>query len=347
VVTTIGQVESILKNLNQEGVHNINSGLYGYQKGGIALGDKHSPDWTRQIGSAKAFENTFKDLASMGIDLSLSQDYARMNNEQMLLTGNASRHLNGWYSRLTLMNSTGPVNVIFFARPEKVVEWMITNYFTTRYLDSLSYTYEGVSELLYSDYSNGELDKNQVKDMYIEAIQAISAYTKINAKNPNQYFWHLVDRYLQAPMYNSQYLIETDTVPFLQLVVNGSMEVYATYANFSFYTQSDMLRMIDYNTFPSFMLTNDPSFNLISTNSSNYYSTEYTLYHDLILEMYSYMNDVFKYVQGSAWINREVVAPGVIINTYANGVKVIINYTEDTYNGLGQTVDPLDYLVLN
>ena len=347
VVTTIGQVEDILKELNQDGVHSINSGLYGYQKGGVTLGNKSSPDWSRSIGTASAFESTFKELASMDIDVSLALDYARINNEQMPLTGNASRHLNGWYSRLILMNNSGPVDVIFYARPDRIVDWMITNYFTTRYLDALSYSYDGVSSLLYSDYSGGEIDKNEAKDMYIEAFYAISEFTKINATNPNQYLWDSVNRYLQAPMYNSQYLIETDTVPFLQLVLNGSMEVYATYANFSFYTQSDILRMIDYNTFPSFMLTNDPSFYLVSTNSSNFYSTEYSLYREMILNIYQYMNEVFSEIGGSPWINREVVAPGVIVNTYQNGVKVVINYTESSHSYFGQTVNALDYLVLN
>ena len=74
-------------------------------------------------------------------------------------------------------------------------------------------------------------------------------------------------------MFTSQYLIQTDTVPFLQIVLSGSMEVYATYANFSFYTETDILRMIDYNVYPSFILTHDPSYELISTNSSNFYST--------------------------------------------------------------------------
>jgi hypothetical protein len=148
-------------------------------------------------------------------------------------------------------------------------------------------------------------------------------------------------------MYNSQFLVQTDTIPFLQLIINQTMEVYATYANFSFYTRSDMLRMIDYNTYPSFVLTNDPSFNLISTNSSNYYSTEYSLYKDLIIQMYNYMNDAFTPIMGSEWINRSVLAPGIILNTYDNGTRIVINYTEQLYTYLGQTVDPLDYLVLN
>lgn len=347
VVTRINEVESILKELHQEGIQGINSGLYGYQSGGITLGDKHSPDWIRSIGSARAFESTFRELKELDIDVSLAMDYARINDEQMTLTSRASKHLNGWYSRLALMNNSGPVDIIFYARPTKVMEWMVKNYFSTRHLEALSYTYEGVSELLYSDYSRGEIDKYEVIDMYTSALSQIGQFTKINALTPNQYLWSMVDRFLQAPMYNSQFLVQTDTIPFLQMIIHGTMEIYATYANFSFYTIPDMLRMIDYNTYPSFVLTNDPSFNLISTNSSNYYSTEYSLYKDLIIDMYQFMNGAFSPVMGATWINRTVLAPGIILNTYDNGKHILINYTEEAYTHLGQTVDSLDYLVLN
>jgi hypothetical protein len=347
VTTNIHQVEDILKSLQQEGVESINSGLYGYQKGGITLGDKHQPDWLNRIGTAKEFEETFKSLKALGIDTSLALDYARINEEQMTLTGRASRHLNGWYSRLILMNDTGPVDVIFFARPSMVREWMVKNFFSTYHLGALSYTYEGVSSMLYSDYSGRDTDKIEVAAMYHDTLSRISEFAKINAVQPNQYLWSAVDRFLQTPMFNSQHLIETDTVPFLQLVLADSMELYATYSNFSFYTRSDMLRMLDYHTYPSFMLTNDPSFELISTNSSHFYSTEYSLYRDLIIDMYAYMNDAYKYIVGSSWTDRAVLAPGVILNTYENGVSLLINYTEDTYTYLGQTVEPLDYLVLN
>ncbi|TNF06774.1 MAG: hypothetical protein EP317_06000 [Bacillota bacterium] len=224
---------------------------------------------------------------------------------------------------------------------------MVKNFFSTYHLNALSYTYEGVSSLLYSDYSRGETDKDEVIDMYFDTLSRISEFTKINAVNPNQYLWANVDRFLQAPMFNSQHLIETDTIPFLQLVLSESMEIYATYSNFSFYTRSDMLRMLDYHTYPSFMLTNDPSFELISTNSSHFYSTEYSLYQDLIVDMYTYMNGAYQYIIGSPWTDRQVIAPGVILNTYGNGVSLLINYTDDSYTYLGQTVDALDYLVLN
>jgi hypothetical protein len=347
VVTTIDQVKEILTQLHGDGIQNINSGLYGYQKGGITLGDKDRPDWIGAIGSRRNFENVIGDLNDLGIDVSLALDYVTIYEEQMSLLGNAAKHLNGWYTREHMFREVGPVEDMYFARPTLVASWMKSHEKRVRSLGMQSMTYAGMTNQLYGDYGRSLIDIQGVIDLYQNTLNTIGESYAINAVNPNQYLWAYVSRYLQSPMFTSQYLIQTDTVPFLQIVLSGSMEVYATYANFSFYTETDILRMIDYNVYPSFILTHDPSYELISTNSSNFYSTEFNLYEDLIHHIYRRMNGAYESVLGSQWIDRMVVSPGVIVNRYANGVEIVINYTNDiqTYNG--RSISPLNYRVLD
>ena len=347
VVTTIDQVKDILTELHANGVNNINSGVYGYQRGGITLGDKDNPNWSRSIGSKRAFEDVIKDLAELEIDLSLALNYSTIYEEQMSLLGNAAKHYNGWYIREHIVGEVGPVSETYFARPSLVASWIKSHEKAVRDLNLMSFTYEGITNLLYSDYGRDELSIQEVMALYSDALAMIDEDYMINGLTPNFYLWPFIDRYLQAPMFTSQYLIQTDTVPFLQLVLQGSMEVYASYANFSFYTAGDVLRMIDYNVFPSFMLTHDPSYELVSTNSSNFYSTEYILYQDMIYEIYSTMNDAYEKVLNASWIDREVFAPGVIVNTYDNGVRIVINYTDELIDYDGHSVTALNYRVLD
>ncbi|HOI85961.1 MAG TPA: DUF5696 domain-containing protein [Acholeplasmataceae bacterium] len=347
VVTTIDQVKDILTTLTDQGVFSINSGLYGYQKGGITLGDKDAPRFSRAIGTKREFDRVITDLNEQGIDVSLALDYATIYEQQMSLIGNATKHANGWYIREYLRNEVGPVNERYFARPSVIASWIISHEKATRSLGATSYTYEGFTELLYSDYNKKGATITEAIDMYQTSLQKIKTNYKVNGVRPNQYLWPYIDRYLQAPMFTSQYLIETDTVPFLQLVLQGAMEVYATYANFSFYTDADVLRMIDYNVYPSFMLTHDPAYELISTNSSNFYSTEFSLYQDRIVSIYDEMNRAYINVLNANWIDRQVYLPGVIVNTYSNGVKIVINYTDSLISYQGNSVTAQSFRVLD
>jgi len=347
VVTTIDQVEDILTTLNRNGVYNINSGLYGFQRGGITLGKKSAPNWTSAIGTYRDFNRVFENMNEMGIDLSLAQNYSVINEEQMTLIGNAAKHLNGWYIRENLRNTNAPVVTNYFAKPTKSVAWLNAHIKAVAGLDAQSITIEGMSSLLYGDYGNNPVTASEAMYLFKETFDKVSNTQKINATNPNMYLWGSVDRFLQAPMFTSQFLIQTDTVPFLQLILNGTMEVYAPYSNFSFYTNLDILRMIDYNVYPSFVLTNDSSYPLMSTNSSYFYSTEFVLYEELIKETYATINNALKEFIHEDWIDRIVLAPGVIKNVYSNDKVLIVNYTDQTYDYFGNFVPPVSYRLVD
>jgi hypothetical protein len=347
VTTTIDQVKDILTKLQEDGISNINSGLYGYQKGGITLGDKDRPDFVNRIGTKREFDAIITDLGELGIDVSLALDYVTIYKEQMSLIGNAAKHANGWYIREYLRNEVGPVNEKYFARPSLVAEWILSNERAISSLGVSSFTYEGFTDMLYSDYGKNGVSITEAMALYQDSLSQVHDEYKVNAVRPNHYLWVYIDRYLQAPMFTSQHLVETDTVPFLQLVLHNTMEVYAVYSNFSFYTTQDILRMIDYNVYPSFILTHDPAYELISTNSSNFYSTEFVLYEELIHDMYDTMNQAYEEVLGASWIDREVVMPGVIVNTYDNGVRIVINYTDELITFETYTVTASSYRVLD
>lgn len=347
VVTNTEQVEDILTDLYQNDVNNINAGLYGYQSGGVTLGRKSRPNWNGAIGSKGAFEDLVEAMNLLGIDVSLAQDYTTIYEEQMGLIGNATKHISGWYIALIDFYAIDFADVSYFATPGKMTEWVASNAKAINDMGFNSMTFDGISRRLYSNYGRDITTVTDAIKMYQEAFDKISDTYKVNMVTPNQYLWRVTNRYLQAPLFNSQFLVETDTVPFLQIVLNHQLEVYSTYVNFSFYTQADILRMIDYNTFPSFVLTNDPSYELVNTKSNEFYSTEYQLYKEMIQSVYNKINSALGEVYMTDWIDRQVLAPGVILNMYENGTKIVINYTESVYEYEGQTVGSENFRVFN
>ena len=143
------------------------------------------------------------------------------------------------------------------------------------------------------------------------------------------------------PVGNSWYIYESDSVPFLQMVLRGAMEMYAPYANFSFYTQDCVLRMIDYNISPAFILSKEASWNLADSFSANLYSTEYSLYKDLIQSIYAQVNGALSQVQGYEWIDRQIMQTGVVENRYrkdSETARIIINYTDHTVAVSGASI---------
>ena len=343
VTTSAEGVDRVLAEILGLGISNINAGLIGWNDGGRTLGDPRDVDFSRDIGRKRDFEDLIRSYDDQGIDISFHEDYVWINEEMMTLRRNAARHTSTWYSWIDTFDY--PVGIFYFARPVKSIEWFHDQIKEFDDLGVQSYSVAGMTELLLTDYTD-DTSRADAKQILIDGFAAVPDDKLINAYQPNSFLWAYTDRYIGAPVYGTQFLIETDTVPFLQLVLHGTMEVYGPYSNFSFYTDADVLRMIDYNVYPNFVLSENPAYLLTDTNSRSFYSMQYELYEELIESIYNRVNTALAPTLGAEWVSRTVVENGIIVNHYDNGVDVIINYTQDAYTYNGDVVFPESFLVV-
>ena len=345
VVTTADDVRDILTEVVRSGITNVNSGLLGWQKKGESLSKPYKASFSMAIGTRGDFESMMEDMAALGVDVSFSRDMTTINQEMTGYYNTAVKCVSNWYASVDkswLLPDNLPTLVFGYATPTKTAEWV------RKLADKVgdmsgSLTLSGISNVLSANYSRtgAVTTLPEAVALYRKTLEDISGGMKLNLTRPNQYLWKYTSRYLQMPVGNSKYIFETDAVPFLQMVLAGTMELYAPYANFSFYTQDCILRMIDYNVSPSFILSKDPSWNLSDTYSANLYSTEYELYKEKIADIYGQVNGILREVQGMDWVSREVIENGVVVNTYRkDGMErtVIINYTGSPVSVGGTTV---------
>ena len=339
VTTSAGEVGGIIRDLLDNGIKSVNGGLMGFQRGGITTGKPWTLNFTGSIGTKKDFRRLFEETAALGVDLSFAQDYSTINRIQMNLPRNQAYHKNRWgVHAWDNLDFFLPVQEISYARPQRSAGWFTQQARKAASVGAHSVTADGITYRLISHWGRSDS---------ISRSQAIALYEKtfaesplpVNAKTPNLYLWKYIDRFLETPVLPTQYILQTDTVPFLQLVLNGTMEMYAPYANFSFYTQRDILRMIDYNVYPSFVLTSEPAHLLSSTNSLKYFSTEYEVYREIVKHVYTEVSSALSIVKGKDWINRTVLAEGVILNEYNEGIKILINYTDNFFQYAGVSVN--------
>jgi hypothetical protein len=347
VVTTSAQeAGEIIRDMLNNGISSVNGGLFGFQNGGITTGKPWTIDFTRSIGTRGDFKRLFKETGALGVDLSFAQNYTVINRIQMNLPRNQAYHINRWGIRAKDNNDWFlPVQDISFARPQRSADWFTRQAKKASAIGASSITADGITNRLISHWGrNDAISTSQTIDLYEKTFAG--SPLSINAKTPNLYLWKYIDRFLQTPVFPTQYILETDTVPFLQIILHGTMEMYAPYSNFSFYSQRDILRMIDYNVYPSFALTREPAHLLSNTNSLKFFSTEYEIYRDIIKHVYTEVSAALSHVKGREWTDRNVLAEGIILNEYGGGIKILINYTDDAYQYGGITVNALSAAII-
>ena len=346
VTTNVYEVDDILSSIMASGITNLNVSLMGFKDNGFTAARLDRNNFDASIGTRRQLEALVRRFAEMGVDISFAQDYANINeySTSTLLT-HAARHISGQNVEkdldfLTAWATNMPVQTTNLLRVDRAAQFIRSFADTMDFANSI--TILGISNQLYSQYNRGA--HKTVTDS-INVIQGafrdVHSRKLVNADAPNLYLWAYTDRFLNTPMFTSQFLVTTDTVPFLQMVLHGSVDMFSPRVNFSFYSERDVLRMIDYNVFPAFLLTSQPSYLLAETNSSHMFSTEFSQYDALIYDVYARVNRVLRYTAGLQWLNREVIKPGVVVNTYSGGHRVIINYTNSPVELFGVTVDAL------
>jgi hypothetical protein len=147
--------------------------------------------------------------------------------------------------------------------------------------------------------------------------------------NPNQYLWNNTSEYFDIPMVNSQYLYETDTVPFLQIVLKGNIDYYAPYANQGFYSTNSILKMIEYGAYPSFVVTESLNYELTDTPQVDRFTVNFDDWKSSIINIYQKINEALLPVEGAKIIDHKVMVPGIVRVSYDNGINLYVNYTAE------------------
>lgn len=190
--------------------------------------------------------------------------------------------------------------------------------------------FDTIGQLLYSSHGNQPLSRSEAIKTYQGMLDL---FDQAAVYEPFDYLFG-ADHHFAFVMYSSQQAKFSDTVPFLSYVLAGQKPLFSRPANFFSNTQNELLRLIDYNLYPAYYLTDFSAYLLLDSGSADIYTSQYAVWAPEIKRQHAYVNDALMHVIGAHVVKREVVAPGVNLITYSNGVIIGINYSRHDYSGL-------------
>lgn len=362
VATTTDDINDMLTELHDSNVLEINSSLFGWQNNGVSLAKPGSADYNDAAGGKRGFKSVIKLADEYGYDISFQTQYGLINSVQFPTIGAYSvKALTRDYGSYVVADTSKPVTWWHYTNPNVAMTWLNNQAKKVSKLGDVGITINGVSNILSPDYGRA-INYEKAANIYTNGTAKAAEKVTLGADSPNMYLWKNLDNFYDIPVYNSQYFAETDSVPFLEIVLGGLVNLYAPYANLSFYDEKAMLKMIEYNLNPSFMITTEKNEDLTYTNSRDYFSTAYSDYKEIILEMDQKVGSVLEQLKGKTIVKRTVVDDesvgelGLYICEYAEykdgkidestRVKIAINYINRTvvYNGV--ELQPLSAKIL-
>ena len=151
--------------------------------------------------------------------------------------------------------------------------------------------------------------------------------------------------YYSAFYESNKFIYETDSIPFMSILLSGVINQYMPSINYISDYDLAILRMIEYNIYPSFIITHEEAYDLRYTNYEYLNSTQYDLWKDLMIRMYTKTNDALSSVIGARLTAHSYVDNGVSKCSYSNGVTIYVNYNNKNVNVDGVSLTPYSYLV--
>lgn len=341
-MTSFSEMKEILEILEQEGVNHTKSIIKGWQEGGpytkLPLTNFRTSSSLGDIGIL----NSLGDNHS----ISLESDLLHYNpSENSLNSASLVKKLN---KRTYEEEIHGRVFKKFnYITPEeslKNIKSLIKQY-KAKGINEIAL--RGIGEELFSYLLKNEpKDRIHTSEVYESIFKEINeSGIKVSSKTPHAIYWNYADDLTDIQVDSSNYVFTGEEVPFLPIVLKSKVAMYAPYTNFNANHDAYILNMIEYGTFPSFIVTSESAAELQLTNSAELYSTQFDLYKDQIVKY----NEIFESID-TLTKNQRIVdhkrSGDMVEVKYENGVGIYLNYgdTKDEYKGV--QVDAMDYEVV-
>ncbi|MGO4937896.1 DUF5696 domain-containing protein [Fundicoccus sp. Sow4_H7] len=360
VLTSYEQAQLIMNQLLSDSITNIRVKYAGWFNGGLNHSYPSSINPIRQLNTDVSLDEFLAFTQSVEIPVYFDVDFSYVYQDSLWdgfsIEQQANRYLDN--SLVTILDdslvsgnvgretSTNlPKYLLNPSQYESVIEDFM-NDIPSVAMDSLSL--RTLTSTLVSDFSrNNFVDRQSSLDFIKNSMTNLKERTsRLMASNANVYALNYVDDIIRVPMTSNKYAITDESIPFYQMLLSGYIDFSGQPLNLTGDYQEELLKSIETNAGIFVEWIAEPNYILKETQHQDLYSVYYGNWYDQIKDLYHTINTELEAVQGQSIILHQKIENDVYEVTYANGVKVIINYSNQPFQYEGKAVEAKDFLVI-
>lgn len=170
---------------------------------------------------------------------------------------------------------------------------------------------------------------------------------QVGMSNPDSYLFPYLSAYYDAPISSSDFAITAASIPFVQLVLGGYVDMYSPHLNFASDEDFTLLRLVEFGVYPSYVFTGGSSYDVKKTSSSSIYISEYDVLKTRIATYYDFLDPGLTQTIGKEMVDHSYVAEGVVLVEYDDGSQILLNYNNSAVTIETTTVPAQGYVVIS
>ncbi len=344
IVTDTEQASDMVTRMKNKGINNVNLRYTGVFEGGINQKDISKSSLLWRIGTMKDFSGlfTYIDTQNMNLflDINLLQASEDIPSSKKAYSIDGNKLTNSVenpykkYSSVKLFKKEYRSPSTF----EDLAEKILVN---TRNYSFSGFCFNDIGSLLYSDYSNEKFNREYSKQTITNAVIPLTTNRKTMINYGNIYMLKNADIAVNIPMTTSVTCTGAyESVPFLQMLIHGSVDYSGKPINLSNDFEETMLKYIEYGACPYY----EWGYNQLNKYDKDYYYDEWI---NSASEYYEKSNTVLNDLRGIRITEHSMVSDGVFLTQYENGAMIYVNYTDKDFTVSGFVVGANDFERIN
>lgn len=358
-LTDYAEAAQLISRLHQQGIGNIHLSYVGWSSDIPYRQMEVSAKPSSALGGAKGLEELVSLLHQNGDSLFLTSERVRLyrGGNGLSSSTDTARNLSGGIMR----GSNYQYSVY-----RKDVDGPQWNYLKNDLLTAVSEKWKaavskwnadgvgvwGLGSTLYSDSHKSVLvkqesvDRQQALQMSQEALHMLAGEDSLLVERGFAYTYPYVTDLTALPLTSSRYNGFKEDVPFLQILLHG----YVSYSSESINLQSDddtyFLRMVEYGALPLYAFADTSEKSLLDTEFSWLTSPDAEAWLPTLVERQQAVLSVYAQIQDQPIIGHSRLTENVYQTTYANGARIVVNYSGQDVSVDGSTVPARDFVLI-
>ena len=356
-LTTFKEAETMISELQSEGMHNMSVKLTGWCNGGVKQKILRKVKPISDLGSKKDLQSLSDTAKSLGIDFYLD-GVTHYEYDSNIFNGffsytDAARFISKERAKLVIYS-----DVTYAAREgtddyyllhSDLVQEMTENLIgaADKYSTGVSFRDTGM-DLSADYYRKKTVSRQAAMTLQSDRLKEMSdSGMKIMINMGNDYAAVYSDMITNMDLKGSEYTILDAYVPFYQIAMHGYVNYTGPALNVTGNAEEEILVSAEYGAGLSFSLMRETAFALQKTLYTEYYGSDYAACHDRMLEIYTRYNEELGHIFNQEMTGHECITDELKCTTYEDGTKVYVNYGfEDAVTDDGVEVPARDYKVV-
>ncbi len=338
--TTVKDAQNIVSELSEKTGVKISAKLLGFGSSGIEYNSyAGGMKMNKVIGSEKDL-SAFNDFCNENnVDLYYDFDLLKLKNNSAGFSTFFDTAYNCLLKITTAYNYNAASRSYVSTTGYNLLSRALLNEGSDKVLKKISkwnlsgVSLESLSSVAYSDHSTGDtqyfLKGNMGKDT-VALMDKFGEKYKVAAYEANAYAAGAADVIFNTPTVSSQERVFLEDVPFYQMVFKGYVPMGTESYNMATSPRNHLLRTVESGAGISYTLIGKYYNEFIDYPGYYFFGSEYAPISEDIIATVNSLKDYYTAINGEEIVSHTILDSGLREVVYSNGVKVYVNYTDES-----------------